>query len=759
MPSGSRRKPSPGPSRRAPRRLRWRAGLLTGALTLALAPVASSDPLAAGHDMRSALAGATAHAASHGDGGPGGGGGHGGGGQGGGKGGGNGGAQGGGQGDGNGGGQGDGYGHGDGGGYGHGGSNPSPAPVPAPAPAAVPQAAAPTPSAPQAATPGSGGSDHGNPHDRPPGHDEHGNGNSGHGQDSGTGRTSSAPGQSKRASHATSATPTSTAPTATAAAPAVVAPAPTANLTVPAVTSPAATSPAPTSPIRRAGGSGRSRRSRTGPTPRRSSSQPQSRGTVRRRAPASGRRSLTASRGLAGQGSGTRARGTTRFASLRAPAGGPAAGSSSLAGLHGGLRGARRVQYLNRSSLAGLTAHRSAFVPALIGNLVPLPVPDWSKPIILALLLFCLVLAVRAWHTSRRASRLESQRSELAADLESMQAALVPAIPSRLGTLGVSVAYRPADGPAAGGDFYDAFALDGGRVAVIVGDVSGHGRNALARAAHMHYALRAYVETGLDPRSSLKLAGRVLGTDGDGLFTTVAIAVYDPDLATLTYATAGHPAPVVLGEGAVEPVYGPASPALGWGLPTGLRQTVLPFPAGTRACFFSDGVTEARTPEGLLGRERLAELLSQSGGGASAAVLLERVRANAATVTDDMAACVIEASTGTPLYGLRIEELEADPDQLSTGQGARFLSACGVAAADIEPTLSHAREVAAGLGSAILRVQQTAAGATVSVDGATSLVLGMPAFAAASTANAVEDAGADAGSGQWAGRALPLRSQ
>ncbi len=279
----------------------------------------------------------------------------------------------------------------------------------------------------------------------------------------------------------------------------------------------------------------------------------------------------------------------------------------------------------------------------------------------------------------------------------------------------------------------------------------------------MRYTLRAYAETGLDPRSSLKLAGGVLGTDGDGLFTSVAIAVYDPGLATLTYATAGHPAPVVLGEGAAEPVYGPASPALGWGLATGLRQTVLPFPAGTRACFFSDGVTEARTPEGLLGREGLTELLSRAGGDASASVLLENVRANAAVVTDDMAACVIEASAGGPLYGLRTEELEADLDQLSTGQGERFLRGCGVDPADIQPTLSHARAVAAGLGSAILRVQQTTAGATVSVDGATSLVLATPAFAgvnasASSVDGAGSDgAGADARSGQWAGRALPLR--
>jgi hypothetical protein len=387
-------------------------------------------------------------------------------------------------------------------------------------------------------------------------------------------------------------------------------------------------------------------------------------------------------------------------------------------------------------------------VPGLITNLLPLPVPDWSKPIIIGLLAICLLLALRGLVTGRRARRLESRSHQLTADLEAMQSALVPAIPSRLGSLDVSVAYRPADGPAAGGDFYDAFTLDGGRVAFILGDVSGHGRHALARAAHMRYTLRAYVETGLDPRASLKLAGRVLGVEGDGLFTTVVIAVYDPDSATLTYASAGHPPPILAGPGAREPLSASASPALGWGSATGRRQTIAPFSAGAKACFFSDGVVEARVGNELLGRDGLADLFMRASHDPSARRLLEAVQEQAPSVHDDMAACVVTAAAGTALSEHRIEELEADLEQLGVGQGARFLAACGVDAAEIGPTIARAREIAAESGTVLLAVEQTGPGATASVCEPTAI--------AVTTPSASLPRGSEVGAGGPAGRPLPL---
>lgn len=413
--------------------------------------------------------------------------------------------------------------------------------------------------------------------------------------------------------------------------------------------------------------------------------------------------------------------------------------------------GATRLAHGSGAGHPVLMGHGLTSLPAFIGNLVPLPVPDWSKPIIIGLLLICALLALRAWRTTLRARRLESQGRRLTADLQSMQAALVPEIPSRLGTLGLSVAYRPADGPAAGGDFYDAFDLGGGRVAIILGDVSGHGRHALARAAHMRYTLRAYVETGLDPRASLKLAGRVVGVEGDGLFTTVAIAIYDPSSATLTYASAGHPPPLLVGPGALRPLTASASPALGWGTATGRRQTTVPFSAGAHACFFSDGVIEARVHDGLLGREGLAKLFARSGDEPSADALLEAVRKQAPAVHDDMAACVIGATFGAPASEHRTEELEADLQQLEAGQGAHFLEACGVERTELRRTLARAREIAAVSGTVLLVVEQTGHAATAL---ACDPAAGLPTAFGGSAPSVSR--GTETGTGARSARALPL---
>jgi hypothetical protein len=127
--------------------------------------------------------------------------------------------------------------------------------------------------------------------------------------------------------------------------------------------------------------------------------------------------------------------------------------------------------------------------------------------------------------------------------------------------------------------------------------------------------------------------------------------------------------------------------------------------------------------DGLLGRERLAEMFTEAGSGAAAPALLETVRDAARTIRDDMAACILEATAGTALSEHVIEELELELGQLNTDQGDRFLSACGVAPAQAAATLARAGQIAGELGAALLRVELTGHSAQATACGSAPVAL------------------------------------
>ncbi len=302
-------------------------------------------------------------------------------------------------------------------------------------------------------------------------------------------------------------------------------------------------------------------------------------------------------------------------------------------------------------------------------------VPTFVWIIIGVLSALALALAVRSRLAALRARRLECQRGELLEDVGLLQAALLPVPPARLGPVGTSVAYRPADGPGAGGDFYDVFALEDGRLGVIVGDVSGHGRQALPQTALVRFTLRAYLEAGLSPRVAVQTAGAVLERQLGESFATVVAATYHPRDRVLTYACAGHPPPVVLGSQSIAPVTVCSSPPIGVGMRTGTRQTVVSVPGRARVCFHTDGITEARVAGELFGAERLERALGAIGPGASASALLDRVATETDARPDDMAACLLNVEGGAAAPTILLEEARARPRR-GRGRSNRAFPPC-----------------------------------------------------------------------------------
>jgi hypothetical protein len=332
-------------------------------------------------------------------------------------------------------------------------------------------------------------------------------------------------------------------------------------------------------------------------------------------------------------------------------------------------------------------------------------VPGWMKVALAGLLATSLLLGGGYLLTAIRARSLARQRGELLNEVGLLQRALLPPVPRTVGALKTSAAYRPADGPGAGGDFYDALTLPGGRAAFVLGDVSGHGRDALERTAFMRYTLRADLEAGLEPRMALQVAERAIGERLGDDFATVQLAVHHPRHATLPWPSAGHPPPIVVGDTAFTPVTTASSPPIGVDARTGLRQTTLPLPPGSVACFYTDGLTEARMEDGtLLGERRLEQIVAELGSDGTASELIARVADETDHLADDMAAFLLTPTAGVTVGDFRREQLELSADDLSGPLLDRFLADCAVLHEPAEIARQDAHELAKSHGGILVSV-------------------------------------------------------
>jgi len=190
----------------------------------------------------------------------------------------------------------------------------------------------------------------------------------------------------------------------------------------------------------------------------------------------------------------------------------------------------------------------------------------------------------------------------------------------------VEVAYRylPAGlGAGVGGDWFDVVPLSGTRVALVVGDVVGHGLHASATMGRLRTAVRTLADVDLPPDELLThlddLVTHLTWDDesmpevmpsASEIGATCLYAVYDPVSRVCTLASAGHPPPaVLLPDGTVRLVRISPGPLLGvGGLP--FEATELELPEGSLLAFYTDGLVEGRARDIGLGLDRLCESLA-----------------------------------------------------------------------------------------------------------------------------------------------------
>ncbi|MFF9808152.1 sodium/proline symporter PutP [Streptomyces coeruleorubidus] len=216
----------------------------------------------------------------------------------------------------------------------------------------------------------------------------------------------------------------------------------------------------------------------------------------------------------------------------------------------------------------------------------------------------------------------------------SMQRYLLPQELAGGSALEVASWYLPADAPnGVGGDWFDVIPLSGARVALVVGDVVGHGMNAAATMGRLRTAVRTLADLDLPPDELLAhlddLVIGHLGAHGSGepetaghgaagaafLGATCLYAVYDPVGRRCTLARAGHLPPVIVRpDGTADILDLPAGPPLGLGyLP--FESIEVELAEGSLVALYTDGLIETYDRDIDVGLSRLCDALAMRGRG------------------------------------------------------------------------------------------------------------------------------------------------
>lgn len=252
-----------------------------------------------------------------------------------------------------------------------------------------------------------------------------------------------------------------------------------------------------------------------------------------------------------------------------------------------------------------------------------------------------------------------------------LQVGLLGARPDAIRDAQVATAYRP--GTAAlevGGDWYDVFPLPDGRLALVVGDVVGHGLDAAVAMGQLRGAVRALAPVG-PPSEVLARLDDFVSTLPEANMATLALAKLDPSDGCLVYACAGHPPPLLVAEGGESRLlWDGRSVPLGSSSAGERQEASARLAPGDTIVLYTDGLIERRDQGISVGLDSLVEVATRSSNG-HPSVLVDRLLAalvDGDSQEDDV--CVL-AVCRQPAERF-VYAFPAAPRELSTMRAALF---------------------------------------------------------------------------------------
>jgi serine phosphatase RsbU (regulator of sigma subunit) len=212
-----------------------------------------------------------------------------------------------------------------------------------------------------------------------------------------------------------------------------------------------------------------------------------------------------------------------------------------------------------------------------------------------------------------------------------------------------------------GGDYYDFLSFSDGSLGIAIGDVSGHGIGPALLMSEARALVRAFARTQTDVSTILEEVNRLLVPDIAGdYFITLLLAKLDLRGRCLVYASAGHQTSFLLdANGTVKQALPSTSIPLGFRLQVDFPTSALiPLQSGDLVLLVTDGIEEARSPEGIdFGQEQLLDVVRTSCQATAQQIVTKLYQAVCAfsqgrTQRDDITATVIkiteERSTSGP---------------------------------------------------------------------------------------------------------------